>query len=150
MTMGFISVPNAEVKQALQDPEWAEEMLELEQREEDPSCDLDKAWGGIEFLIEAAGVRFDLFMGGEMIGDDGYTFGWSAEDVARAAQTLRAAPFEQLAPLFDAQQMISKKIYPNIWADDFALGYLRDNYAGLTEFFEATAAKGYGAIMQWG
>jgi len=44
--------------------------------------------------------------------------------------------------------MTADGIYPAIWDNDYALDYLRSNYAVLVQFFGAAAAAG-DAVILW-
>ncbi len=57
-------------------------------------------------------------------------------------------PWQQLAGQFDPAQMTADGIYPAIWDNDYALDYLRSNYAVLVQFFGAAAAAG-DAVILW-
>ncbi|MEV5592644.1 DUF1877 family protein [Streptomyces sp. NPDC052496] len=58
--------------------------------------ELDKAWAGLQFLLDAEGVSIELMMDGFPIGEDGLS-GWSVEEVREAAERLGVVPFERLA-----------------------------------------------------
>jgi hypothetical protein len=149
MVVSFTRVTPEELDRAMDDAEWAEEHLWDLDRE--PDGYLDKAWDGIQFLLNAAEVPIDLRMDGDFIGEDGCLAGWTVGDVENAARHLRATPFEQLARHFDPARMTQRDIYPAvIWErDDDALDYLREHYEILVKFFDAAAASGSAAIMNF-
>jgi hypothetical protein len=150
MVISFTQVTPAELDRAMEDPEWTQEHLYDLDRTGQPDGYLDKAWDGIQFLLDAAEVPIDLRQDGDFIGEDGLS-GWTVDAIEEAAKHLRATPFEQLARHFDPARMTERDIYPGIWAhDDDALGYLRTNYETLVRFFDATAASGSAAIMHFG
>jgi hypothetical protein len=153
VTLGFTRVTPEDLEKAIDDPEQAEEILERvasEDRAGEPDGYLDKAWGGLQFLLDAAKVPVDLRMDGEFIDDEAYLSAWDAYVVAETARHLRAISFEDLARHFDPVRMTEQDIYPAIWERDDALGYLKAHYAGLVEFFEAAAAAGAAAISHFG
>ncbi|MCW3841402.1 YfbM family protein [Micromonospora yasonensis] len=144
MTLGFTRVTQEQLDRAYTDPDWAEKYL----RDEDlPGCYLEKAWAGIQFLLDAAGVSIDLYEDGCLIDKECIHLGWHAGMVADAARDLSATPFEALAAHFDPAKMSAEEIYPyrRCWDDD-DLDYLREQYVELVEFFVATAASGGAAI----
>jgi hypothetical protein len=150
MTLSFTQVTPAVLAKAKEDPEWADEYLwELDPTGE-PDGYLDKAWAGIQFLLDTAGVPIDLRDDGEYLDEEGHLFGWSVHQVHEAAQRLRATPFEELARYYDPALMAEQDIYPGIWGrDDTALNYLNEYYEVLLRFFEATAAAQSAAIVSF-
>ncbi|MGK5674067.1 DUF1877 family protein [Micromonospora sp. URMC 106] len=141
--LSFIRVTPEELDRAMADPEWA--MERVVDDEDRPDCYLDKAWAGIQFLLDAAGVRVDLYEDGDVIDEECTLLAWDAGMVADAARALSAAPFEVLARHFDPERMTERKVYPQLWDDD-DLDYLEHHHAELVEFFAATAASGDAAI----
>lgn|SRR2546429_993384 len=148
MVISFTRVTPEALDKAVDDPEWAEEHLDELDLTDEPDGYLDKAWDGIQFLLNAADVPVDIREGGDFIDEDGNFFAWTAGDIERAAQHLRATPFEQLARHFDPARMTELDVYPGIWErDDDALDYLKAHYEVLVRFFDAAAASGSAAIM---
>ncbi|MFL4497178.1 YfbM family protein [Streptomyces sp. VTCC 41912] len=155
VSIGFISATTKELDRAEKDPEWANAFVyELYASEDFPMPDRpfggpDKAWAGLQFLIDATGVQFDFLMDGEQIVDDGTLFGWSAEQVASVARELRATPWEQLAAHYAPEKMTSEGVYPNVWRFDAEgeLAWLESAYDDLVAFFTQAAGAGYGAFM---
>jgi Domain of unknown function (DUF1877) len=178
MYMSFTRVTPEVLDQAFEDPKWARGYLDgdldddlddsLDDDDDDDGDgddddgdpddelygDLDKAWDGIQFLLDRAGVPVELQMGGEYIGEDGELAGWAVDDVKDAARHLRATPFEQLARHFDPVLMMERCVYPPIWdrdpADDDVLDYLKQSYEVLVRFFDTAAASESAAIMRFG
>jgi hypothetical protein len=151
MVISFTRVTPEALDKAIEDPEWAEAHLDDLDTTDEPDGYIDKAWAGIQFLLDAADVPINLRENGEFIGEEGYFFGWSAFMVAEAARHLRATPFERLAPHFDPAQMTEQDIYPSaIWARNGGeLDYLRQHYEQLVRFFDAAATSGSAAIMSF-
>jgi len=151
MVLSFTRVTPEELNKAMADPEWAGEYLWELDRTDEPDGYLDKAWDGIQFLLDAAKVPIQLRMDGHLIDAEGCLAAWTVSDVEDAARHLRATPFEQLARHFDPARMAGQGIYPAIiWErDDDALDYLRENYEALVLFFDAAAASGSAAIMSF-
>lgn len=85
-------------------------------------CDLDKAWGGIEFLLAAVGSPVDPIFGGQPFGDNlggGPARFLTADEVVRAAAFLAEWPFARLAEKYDARKMSQAGTCPlDSWGDD--------------------------------
>lgn len=142
MVLSFTRVTTEELDRAIADPEWASGKLSDEDL---PYVDLDKAWAGIQFLLDAAEVDVELYEDGDLIDEDCTLLGWDRELVAKAARELGAAPFAALAAHYDAAAMTEQDVYPRVWNDN-SLDYLSHFYEQLVEFFAATAANGGAAI----
>lgn len=153
MVVSFTRVTAEQLAKAEQDPEWAEELLEelAEPEDEDePDGYLDKAWAGIQYLMEAEGLGIDLLMDGDSLDEDGTLFGWSVAHVRQVAEKLRAAPWERLAAHYDAEKMMAAEVYPRVWdTGDDERDYVEGYYQGLVEFFAFAAAKQSAAIMEF-
>lgn len=154
MVIGFSRVTQQELDKMYLHPKWMKEFLEEyednDERSRDPDGFIEKAWGGIQFLLDAADVPIELLMDGDPIDDQCLFCGWSAEAVKKTAEILGATPFETLAVHFDPARLSEEEVYPmrHLWDAD-ELEYLRDNYATLANFFNATAAKGDAALMEF-
>ncbi|MEV0677765.1 DUF1877 family protein [Actinosynnema sp. NPDC050436] len=147
MTLSFTRVTPEELARAFEDPEQAEEYVEDENV---PYCFLEKSWAGIQFLLDAADVRVDLYEDGDAIDEECTMFGWDDVMVAAAAKALSATPFEVLAGHYDTAKLSEKEVYPmrHLWgADD--IEYLEHNYRDLVRFFDETAAVGGAAIRNF-
>lgn len=152
MYMGLMKVTAAELERAFEDPGWAEELTEREERlEAEPNGDLEKAWAGIEYLLDKAGYGLELDMEGGRIHHEDMRFldGWDPELVREVDRRLRELPWERLAEHYDAEAMLEADIYPGIW-DDGGDRYLEGYYEGMREFFKDAAASGAGAIVSFG
>jgi hypothetical protein len=150
-----------ELDRALSDPDWAydhvQDMIEDEAAElgDVPRCtDIDKAWDGIRFLFDRAGVAdVDVVAGGTLMKGEDWGYGPARylvpDEVDRAARRLRTTPFEHLAAHYDATRMREQEVYPHaIWDDDRdTLDYLKDHYEILVEFFDAAAESGDAMII---
>jgi hypothetical protein len=144
MTLSFTRVTPDQLDQAHRAPEWAEEYLY--EQEDLPRCYLDKAWAGIQFLLNAAEVNVDVYDDGDAIDEQCTLLGWDAGMVAAAAKELAATPFDTLAVHYDPAAMNARDVYPRVWAEGTDDGWLRDNYEALVAFFVETAAAGGAAI----
>ncbi|QQQ73895.1 DUF1877 family protein [Saccharothrix sp. 6-C] len=147
MTLSFTRVTPGELDRAFGDPGWALERLDDEGL---PYCFLEKSWAGIQFLLDAADVRVDVYEDGDAIDEECTLFGWSDGMVAEAAKALGATPFEVLAGHYDPRKLSEEEVYPmrHLW-DDGDIDYLRQNYGDLVVFLEETAAAGGAAIRHF-
>jgi hypothetical protein len=124
--------------------EWMERLDETAR----PTAHLHKYWGGIQFLLDAARIPIDVYDNGFYLDSDG-TCAWTHEEVARAAELLRATPFDRLAGEFDPRRLIDENVYPvAFWDREGTLETLRGIYEELVAFFEATAGSGAAAIKR--
>jgi hypothetical protein len=162
MVGAYARVTQDELDRGLADPDWAYEYLgELEEsdyRGDDPAgsgrtFDVDKAWNGIGYLLNAAGSGpVDVVTGGEPVSTEDLGYGparfLTPAQVGEGARYLAAMRWELLARHFDPAQLNADDIYPATWDDAHALDYLRSNYEGLVQFFSAAAAAG-DAVILW-
>lgn len=147
MTLSFTRVTPEELDRAFEDPEWAAEQVDDEER---PNCFLEKSWAGIQFLLTAADVDVDLYEDGDPIDEECTLLGWGQRKVAKTAELLAAVPFEVLEGHYDPEALSKEGVYPmrHLWsAED--VEYLRENYAELVEFFAQAAASGGAAIRDF-
>ncbi|MEV5594965.1 YfbM family protein [Streptomyces sp. NPDC052496] len=154
MVISFTCVTPEELDKAYEDPRWAREFLDdlqwNDRRPDAPAVYLDKAWAGIQYLLDEAEAELDIQTGGFPIGEDGTLSGWDAEAVQEAARELRALPFDRLAAHYDAARMTEEDVYPGVWDEGDGSGeipYLRANYEALAAFFGAVAGAGAAAVM---
>lgn len=161
MIGAYARMTPVELNQALHDPQWAaEHLMELAEStypaqdsvDTDRYVDIDKAWNGIWFLLNAAKAPIDIMAGGAPVSDEDLGYGparyLTSGEVELAASYMQAMPWEQLAGYFDPAQMTADGIYPAIWDTDDALDYLRSHYAVVVRFFGAAAAAG-DAVILW-
>ena len=155
VSIGFISATTEELDRAEKDPGWANEYVnELYAGDDFPSRPYggpDKAWAGLQFLLDETGVDLEFLMDGFQILDDGTLFGWSAERIGSVARHLRATPWERLAAHYAPERMTTEEVHPNTWRFDAdgELDWLERSYAELVAFFSAAAEGGYGAFMSF-
>ncbi|GHH11118.1 YfbM family protein [Streptomyces lanatus] len=153
MYISFISATTEELDKAVEDPGWAVDHVDELYESEDsavpdrPSADLDKAWGGLQFLLDEAEMGLEFMMDGFVIVEEGTLFGWSVEDVRTAARELRATPWQRLAVHYDAERMNKEDVYPRVWDNEGEPEWLESAYGELVEFFGAAADRGLGAFM---
>ncbi|MGW2662247.1 DUF1877 family protein [Nocardia tengchongensis] len=154
-TLSFVRVSTEELQrvQAADDPHLALHELGVYARTDEPSGYLDKAWGGLGFLMLQSSSGIELLSRDRPILEDrpGTSLGlyaWPAEQVADTAAELRETPFETLQSVYDPGLMTRCGVYPKtIWeTDPKALDYLRYHYQSLTQFFDYAASRNSAAI----
>lgn len=157
VSIGYISVTTEELNRAEKEPSWAGEYhYELYDSDTFPLSDRphggpDKAFAGLQFLLDETDVQLDFLMDGFPILEDGTLFGWTAEQIESVARQLRATPWEQLAVHYDPEQMTKEDVYPNTWRFDpeGELDWLERAYEELVAFFTNAAERGCGAFMSF-
>lgn len=157
VSISFISATTEELDRAEKDPSWADEYIyELYDSDDLPMPDRpyggpDKAWAGLQFLLDETDVELEFLMDGFQILEDGTLFGWSAEQIESVARHLRATPWERLAAHYAPERMTKEEVYPNGWRFDpeGELDWLERSYEELVAFFAEAAEGGYGAFMSF-
>ncbi|MFF8784357.1 DUF1877 family protein [Streptomyces sp. NPDC015125] len=157
VSIGFISATTEELDRAEKDPGWAVAYVyELYASDDFPMPDRpyggpDKAWAGLQFLIDETDIELEFLMDGFPILEDGTLFGWSAEQIESVARQLRATPWERLAAHYAPERMTMEGVYPNTWKLDAEgeLDWLERSYGELVAFLAAAAEGGYGAFMSF-
>jgi hypothetical protein len=115
-----------------------------------PRLDIDKAWGGIQFLLRAAGIPVDVISEDmENAWDAGPPCYFTAGEVQTAADFMRRWPFQRLMTHYDADKMTRQGTYPSeLWREPGVGSYLEQHYQRLREFFAEAAAVG-DAVAAW-
>jgi hypothetical protein len=157
VSVSFISATTEELDRAERDPDWADEhVYELYADDDFPDPDRpyggpDKAWAGLQFLLDETDVELEFLMDGFPVLEGGTLFTWSAEQVESVARQLRATPWERLAVHYDPERMTKEEVYPNTWRFDPEgdLGWLESAYEDLVAFFTGAAERGCGAFMNF-
>ncbi|MGW1374200.1 DUF1877 family protein [Streptomyces sp. NPDC002446] len=155
VSIGFIGATTEELDRAAKEPSWAREHLDALYDGDNftarPHGGPDKAWAGLQFLLDEADVELEFLMDGYPILEEGTLFGWSAEQIENVARQLRATPWERLAAHYDAERMTKEEVYPRTWRFDpeGELDWLEHAYEGIVDFFTEAAAGGYGAFMSF-
>lgn len=153
VSISFISATPKELDRAESDPSWAGEFIvELYCGDLDrPHGGPEKAWAGVQFLLDGADMQLEFLMDGDPIKEDGTLFNWSPKQVQAVARELKATPWERLAVHYDPERMTKEEVYPNMWRfnPEGELAWLEDSYKELVEFFDAAAKGGYGAFMNF-
>ncbi|MFC6883225.1 MULTISPECIES: YfbM family protein [Actinomadura] len=149
--MSFTRVTQQELKRGDEDPQWLQSLIDSRMESSEGTLDtvgLDKAWAGIQYLLDAADVGIELQIDGSFLDAEGMN-GWDPEEVKEAADLLRKADFETLAVHYDPADMDAEDVYPGTWKPrgDTGLHYLREPYEALVRFFNATADRNEAAVM---
>ncbi|MER6994537.1 YfbM family protein [Streptomyces sp. NPDC000410] len=155
VSIGFISATTEELDRAEKDPSWADEYVYKLYDGDDlsmpdrPYGGPDKAWAGLQFLLDGTDVDLEFLMDGFQILEDGTLFGWSPAQIESVARQLRATPWERLAVHYDPERMTKEEVYPNTWrfSPEDDLDWLERAYEELVTFFTKAAERGYGAFM---
>jgi len=127
---------------------------------EGETTELDKAWHGIHYLFTRTAWEGDpplnfLVAGGREVGDIDVGYGparvLSSAEIRAAADALARLGDDELRARFDPADMMSKKIYPEIWdrdpEDDDTLSYLLEFVGTLREFLSQAVERGQGAVV---
>jgi hypothetical protein len=128
---------------------------------EGESCDLDKAWHGLHFLL-TGGADGDgtplsfLVSGGTALAELDHSYGpprlLSSADVRRIHAALARLSDDDLRARFDGARMDELDVYPTIWTrpveEDDALGWLMDNVAPLRALVERAVAARCGLLVE--
>lgn len=122
------------------------------------TCDLDKAWHAIHFLLCGSDWQGEppaafLLNWGVEAGED-LSYGparvFAAVEIAEIDNHLSGVTEADLRSRFDPVRMMELDIYPPIWdrdpAEDDTLGYALAYFAELKEFVARTHARGYGMV----
>ncbi|EWC60747.1 hypothetical protein UO65_4030 [Actinokineospora spheciospongiae] len=150
----YVRLPAPDVDRARSDRGWVLGLFH-DPAYADRVLDTDKAWHGVQFLLERSGAPVDpVFGGAELAGPPGTApeeavLEFPPTRVAAIAAHLSATPFDLLAAHFDPAELTGAGVYPMIWEDpEEDLAYLGGAYRGLVELFTAAAAGG-DTVLLW-
>ncbi|SIH38930.1 Domain of uncharacterised function (DUF1877) [Mycobacteroides abscessus subsp. abscessus] len=116
----------------------------------EPTGDLDRAWGGLDYLLGCSRTPVILLFTGTIIDPASFSV-WSVDDVKSAAGHLAATSFETLAAHYDPAAMNAEGIYPKDWeAPESSLPYLQLHYANLQKFLQHAASTQSAALWSHG
>jgi len=110
---------------------------------------LDRAWAGLQYLLDLAGPPpVDVIGGGVALTDHNWDYDTprllTQDEVSKAADFLSSTPFDRLAEHFDVIAMGG--VYPEYWAED-DLNYLADQYLNLVDFFCVAARQRQAVVV---
>jgi hypothetical protein len=133
--------------------------LEMSSLEGD-STDLEKAWHGIHYFLtgtawEGEHPRNFLVSGGTAVGKIDVGYGpartLTAAQTREARDALKALSDDDLRARFNPEDMLARKIYPEIWDaepdEDDTLGYLMDYVHTLRGFLDEAVNAGLGMVV---
>ncbi|NKX89116.1 DUF1877 family protein [Nocardia coubleae] len=144
--LAFHRISDADAARITADAEAALDLIDHLDRPGEPTGDIDKAWDGLRYLLEAANIDLDLFGDLDPWAGDGATKIWTAAEITTAAHTLTATPYSALDRHFDPAAMDADDVYPEIWDTDFCREFLRENYEALRTFFIFAAEQNSQAV----
>ncbi|CAG6392327.1 YfbM family protein [Streptomyces cocklensis] len=158
----YLRVTAAELARAVDDPDWAADLVERIREAEDdaepaPSdarhFSTYKAWDLLRFLLARAGFPVDVVHGEEPFAeDDDWGYGppkyLPPSRVRLAAQALRATPYDRLTSGLDPAELTAAEVYPVMWDQPGAVEWGRHWYDALTRFLSA-AASADDALLVW-
>ena len=158
----YLRVTAAELDRAIQDPDWALDLVEEVQdaeEESEPSpaetrhFSTYKSWDMLRFLLTRVEFPVNVIHGEEAFAEDedwgyGPPRDLRPERVRLAAEALRATSYAQLISGVDPAELTSAEVYPLGWSEPGSLEWGRPWYDDLTLFFEA-AAGADDAMLVW-
>jgi hypothetical protein len=119
------------------------------------TTDIEKACHGIHWLLTGSNDGDNvplcyLLCGGEEVSFSDFGYGpprtLTSEQVASWDDALSKISGDELSRRFDAKAMLDADIYPEIWAETYALDYLLHSYSRLKDFV-ATARKSQSGLL---
>jgi hypothetical protein len=125
---------------------------------EGETCDLDKSWHGVHWVLTGSAWAGEppldfLVRGGVDLGKEevGYAIprGFSAAEVRRIDVEMSAVEADVVASRFDGPAMEAAELYPGSWEDPQAdmAGYVLDNLARLRSFVRTTHERSLGLVV---
>jgi len=124
------------------------------------STDLDKAWHGIHYLLTGTDAEGEypsnfLVAGGTTVGNVDVGYGparaLTSTETRAVRDFLKSVDDEELRRRFNPEDMLAKRIYPDIWARDPAeqdsLGYLIEHVRILRGFLDQAVDEGLGIVL---
>ncbi|MEV5758390.1 YfbM family protein [Streptomyces tendae] len=157
----YLRVTPEELTRALKDPEWAlglaEEIQDAQEDNETTPAEArhfttHKTWHLLDFLLKRSVFPVDIVHGEEPFAEtDDWGYGppryVTAGRVRLAADTLTQMTYDQLVQGVDHSELAAAEIYPQIWDSPTSLGWARDLFTPLTEFFHAAASDGHAMVI---
>ncbi|MFJ9432565.1 DUF1877 family protein [Streptomyces sp. NPDC101490] len=107
---------------------------------------------GGQALLKRSAFPVDIVHGEEpFTGVDDWGYGppryVTGDRVRLAAETLTQMTYDQLIQGVDHSELATAEIYPLIWDSPTSLGWARDLFIPLTEFFQAAASDGHAMVI---
>ena len=130
------------------------------------SCDLDKAWDGVNYLLTGASLQDHaqalkagvtlfpldfLIRDSRFVGNIDVGYGpartFSSAEMRAVHESMAPLTDEVLGSRYNAADMMAQAVYPEIWDDDDAREYVLDAARSVREFVADCAAKGCGCLI---
>ncbi|WP_410809093.1 YfbM family protein [Micromonospora sp. 067-2] len=168
----WLRVSPDELKRARTDLGWAYKLAKAERDDNsDRYTTTDKAWNGLDFLLDRLGFEIPLVLGAERFvelpdvapdSEEMFDFLENLEDdwgygppsyltpvqVEAAASRLAALTEDDLIRGVDPQELDRAEIYPQIWDRPGELTWVAHYLPGVRSFFSAAATDG-NAVICW-
>jgi hypothetical protein len=158
----FIRVPESDLEEYLVDSSLFEKRIDNQEDDDEfNTCDIDKSWDAISFLITGFGpsdlekaetpIAWTIF--GAQVLDENQDLGYgpanylTADQVNELHNALINIPPTRLKMNFDAAKMNELGIYPNYWEDnEDEVDYLMQHFDSLKAFYAEAAINGEAVI----
>lgn len=157
----YLRVTPSELDRAVKDPEWALELAEQVQDEQEDGelgpedtkrFSTYQTWHLLDFLLRRRGFPVDVVMGETEFGGDGWGYEpprfLSSDRVRVAAEELGRLSYDDLVKGVDVAELVAAQIYPQGWDSWGSLEWGRDYFGCLTRFLQAEAFTG-DAVIVW-
>lgn len=157
----YLRVTPSELDRAVKDPEWALELAEqVQDEQEDGEVGPEDArhfstyqtWNLLDFLLRRRGFPVDVVMGETEFGGEDWGYEpprfLSIDRVRVAAEELGRLSYDELIKGVDIAELAAAQIYPHGWDSLESLEWGRDYFGRLKTFLQAVAVAG-DAIIVW-
>jgi hypothetical protein len=151
MLYSYIPIKQSEIDYLLDDPDLAEDFME---ENADRSQDIDKAWHGLHFLLtgDSKPAQFPIGFimdGGEILSGDEVPIVriFRPHEVKSIAEAVANSRWSALRERFDPKALTEAQVYPDIWENESALDYLKENYEQLRRDIGQAAAHHNGLLI---
>ena len=157
----YLRVTPSELDRAVKDPEWARELAEQVQDEQEDGglapedskhFSTYKTWHLLDFLLRRRGFPVNVIMGETQLGGDDWGYEpprfLPADRVRVAAGELGRLCYDDLIKGVDVADLAAAQIYPQGWDSPDSLEWGRDYFGRLTLFMQAAAVVG-DAVIVW-
>lgn len=156
MTGNFVQISPTQLDSLKLQPDSVEDLLDADEHGFANSCDVDKSWHGIHFLLTGkpwggTGPEAKAVLGGTEIGPDlgyGPARYLSADEVREVAQVLDQISITEIQARFDADAMTAADLYSfDAEYPDDELEYITTYYEQLQQFYRTTADGGNAMLL---
>jgi hypothetical protein len=161
MIGNFLRVTIEELELYLKDSSLLEKRVYSPSSSDDQSyLDIGRSWEGISFLLTGYGIEniedaappLSWLIIPENIIDKNQNIGYGPanyllpEQVKDLNQELQKISDDDLRNRFDGKGMNKKGIYPEIWEEEDALGFLLEHFVEIKDFYEKAAKENHAVI----